>query len=288
VSWIEKAKAEVEKEADVEITKVRKQRDHGVEWALMEAGRHDMFYVFKNDGDSAEYVVEYVKEQMEDEPSHYGKFLTYYVEVGMSAVHQIAMDEREAAYDMISSESDEEACQRADMDTEWDDLQYEIEELEQEETDWDLWEADEQIEIQDQIDELEDEAYEEEDEAAEAKLEKKVDDLQAKLEKMTTDAKKRIEKEIKKLYRAQEDLAYDARDKFADEQADETEEQLNNDPIGWLEDRYGWSQGDDFPSWVSFDFERAADDAVSNDGEENSLGASYTYYTRSGYVAFQM
>jgi hypothetical protein len=107
--------------------------------------------------------------------------------------------------------------------------------------------------------------------AAWQRLEDKIDKADEVLtNEMDPKKRKGLEQGLAKMRAEQDKLVDRARDKVAEQYADEVARQLKTDPVGWARD-LGYDMGRKRPPWLTIDTKKAAADAIRTDGVAHFL-----------------
>jgi hypothetical protein len=215
--------------------------------------------VFEDSDDAERAAVEYVKEQLEDDPSMFTEsWLSSFFKIYPTDARMIAQENADSLWGDLS---DREVVERAGVEDELDDLESDRDEAEE------------------RLDEI--------DEIYEAALE--IDaTLSERREAKLDHEKEQLDGIVNSFDKDYDTLVSDAREAGAEDMADEEEKYILRDPMGWLDDM-GYDLSDGVPNFVRIDYDAAAQDAVDTDGVAHFLSHydGNEYDLDTGGIAFR-
>ena len=211
--------------------------------------------IFKNDTAAERYAIEYVREMLEDDPVSFNQgWLEGFLFIRPGDIGIIAREDADSYYEDMS---DDEILDHSGHEHLIDEITEQIDVLEQK-----VLELGEQMKQADEAGD--DDTYD--------MLSQQLDDVDAT---------------VLDLEQQKEPIIDDAREYLIETRTEEIERILEKNPLEYAQD-LGYGFGQDMPSWMSIDFEEAAQDAIKTDGVAHFLDSydGYEEEVPSGAVAF--
>ncbi len=267
--WEDTAMAELAEEQgwDLEDVEWSDERSGFRAEAIMVEGEGEEWIVFKDDGEAEDYAKQVIIQDLEHEPEIFSQdWLMNHVSVSPTDIRIIAGEEADNYVENISYDGEERVLEEANLDSKYEQMQDAYETMEEK-----IVELDERSEELDQaIVQLMDDVEEADDPKAKKEIQKSIKKMEKEMKKADSDSA-RYTKGLPKLKKQMEALVEKAKEAVHDDYYENIKTQLERDPMGWYEELTGERA---IQSWMSLDYDAAAEDAIRTDGVAHFL-ASY-------------